>query len=270
MKKWLVLPFVLLILTGCETPKSPYSIYTFKNIDSVVMDEYQTFIELGVNDITSLMNSGSKFALLIYSNSCSYCEAAKETITSYVSKRNYLIYSYEYIAQSYATLATRFPKVFPSHISTPLLYLIDGNSLTYSFDVEPTLSYSKFRPIADQHFISSNIQIFTELDSFEYLLEVERADFLFIYDDFSEESLTIFNNLIYPLAKKEESKYVTILDKNMLKTGVFSSICDYFEIGQEEINLAIYKNKNGTVSSTLYLQDNGLELSTLFNSYLSQ
>jgi hypothetical protein len=45
---------------------------------------------------------------------------------------------------------------------------------------------------------------------------------------------------------------------------------EYYQIDIEASNIAIYKNKNGVFTSTLYLLDNGLELDSLIRTYLSE
>jgi hypothetical protein len=181
-----------------------------------------------------------------------------------------LIYSYEYVAQAYNNLVTSFPLIFTSQFSSPSLYLISEKSLTYSFDTNVLLSYSKFRPVADQHIFKSFIRTFWEQASFDSIIENEIESFVFLYDSNNIEPLSIFNDVIYPLVIRQKDKYVTILDKNALNSAIISSILEYYQIDIEASNIAIYKNKNGVFTSTLYLLDNGLELDSLIRTYLSE
>jgi len=270
MKKWIFLPIILLCLTGCDSIDNPYSIRVYQNLDIQVNEESPTFAEVSNIDLFSLINSNSTFALFLYSESCNYCESAKETLTIYANNNHFLIYSYEYVAQAYSNLVDSFPSIFPNQFSSPSLYLISEKSLTYSFDTKVLLSYSKFRPVADQHIFNSYIQTFSQQASFDYIVENQRDNFIFLYEDNNVESLTIFNDVIYPLVISQKKKYVTLLDKKKLNTDVFFSISEYYEIDEETSNIAIYKNKNGGISSTLYLLDDGLELDSLIKTYLSE
>lgn len=270
MKKWIFLPIMLLCLSGCNSLDNPYSIPVYQNIDIQVNEESPTFVEVSNIDVSFLINSNSTFALFLYSESCNYCESAKETLDTYFRNSNFLIYSYEYVPLAYSNLVGSFPSIFPSQFSSPSLYLISKQSLTYSFDTKVLLSYSKFRPVADQHILNSYIQTFSEKTSFDYITENQRNGFVFLYDGLSVESLTIFNNVVHPLVIKQKKKYVTLINKNVLNNDVFLSISQYYLIDEEADNIAICKNKNGDIVSTLYLQDDGLELDSLIKTYLSE
>lgn len=270
MKKWIFLPIMLLCLSGCNSLDNPYSIPVYQNIDIQVNEESPTFVEVSNIDVSFLINSNSTFALFLYSKSCNYCESAKETLDTYFRNSNFLIYSYEYVPLAYSNLVGSFPSIFPSQFSSPSLYLISKQSLTYSFDTKVLLSYSKFRPVADQHILNSYIQTFSEQSSFDYITENQRDGFVFLYDGLSVESLTIFNNVVHPLVIKQRKKYVTLINRNVLNNDVFLSISQYYQIDEEADNIAIYKNKNGDIVSTLYLLDDGLELDSLIKTYLSE
>ncbi|MDD2209195.1 MAG: hypothetical protein PHW23_01690 [Bacilli bacterium] len=270
MKKWMFLPIVLISLSGCNSIDNPYSIRVCQNIDFQVNEGNPTFNEVSNIDLFSLINSNSAFALFLYSESCNYCESAKETLSTYVNKNNFLIYSYEYVTQAYNNLVSSFPSIFPNQPSIPSLYLISEKSLTYSFDTKVLFSYSNFRPVADQHIFNSYIQTFFEQSSFDYIIENQRENFVFLYGDSSLESLSIFNEVIYPLAISQKVKYVTLLDENALNSDIISSISEYYQIDVEARNIALYKNKNGVITSTLYLLDNGLELVSLIKTYMSE
>jgi hypothetical protein len=270
MKKWMFLPIILLCLSGCDSIDNPYSVRIYQNIDIQTNEESPTFIEVSNIDISYLINTNSTFALFLYSESCNYCDSAKETLSTYVKNKSFLIYSYEYVAQAYNNLVTSFPLIFTSQFSSPSLYLISEKSLTYSFDTNVLLSYSKFRPVADQHIFKSFIRTFWEQASFDSIIENEIESFVFLYDSNNIEPLSIFNDVIYPLVIRQKDKYVTILDKNALNSAIISSILEYYQIDIEASNIAIYKNKNGVFTSTLYLLDNGLELDSLIRTYLSE
>lgn len=270
MKKWIFLPIILICLSGRDSIDNPYSIPVFQNIDIQVNEESPTFVEVSNKDVSFLINSNSTFALFLYSESCNYCDSAKETLDTYFRNNNYLIYSYEYVALAYSNLFGSFPSIFPSQFSSPSLYLISRQSLTYSFDTKVLLSYGKFRPVADQHILNSYIQTFSEETSFNYIIENQRDSFVFLYDGLSIESLTIFNDIVHPLVIKQRKKYVTLIDKNALDNDVFLSISQYYLIDEEADNIAIYKNKNGDIVSILYLLDDGLELDSLIKTYLSE
>ena len=103
-------------------------------------------------------------------------------------------------------------------------------------------SYSNFRPVADQHIFNSYIQTFFEQSSFDYIIENQREFCFFLYGDSSLESLSIFNEVIYPLIS-QKVKYVTLLDENALNSDIISSISEYYQIDVEARNIALYKNK---------------------------
>lgn len=270
MKKWIFLPILLVGLTGCDSIGNPYSIHVYQNIDIQVNEESPSFLEVSNTDLSSLINSNSTFALLLYSQSCTYCESAKETLSTYVKNNGFLIYSYEYVALAYSNLVESFPSIFPSQFSSPSLYLISEKSLTYSFNTEVLLSYSKFRPVADQHIFGSFIQTFSTQASFNFIIENQRDNFVFLYERSSIESLTIFNEVIYPLVNNQKKKYATLIDKSSLNNDVIFSILDYYQVDEEASNIAIYKNKNGEITSTLYLLDDGLQLDSIIKTYLSE
>ncbi|HNX15866.1 MAG TPA: hypothetical protein PKO28_00610 [Bacilli bacterium] len=270
MKKWPFLAVLVLSLTSCDKARNPYAIFTCQNVDMQLAINASTFVEISNSELSSLIDSGTSFPLFLFSESCSYCETAKQTLASYASNYHCLIYSYEYAPQSYSLLVASYPNLFPNQFVSPSLYLISESSLTYNFQTNVLLNYGQFRPVANQHLLYSPIQAFTEQNSFDYILDNQEDNFFFIYDNFDAPSLELFNEILFPLAIDQKNKKVTLIDKKILQNGVFSNICASFQIAESESNIAIWQNKKGGIKTTPYLSDNGVELSEWFTIYLSE
>jgi len=268
MKKYALSTLLSLFLIGCTPIRNQYAIPLMTNIDSQMNDEHALTEDLSVTQLLSLTASKASFALFIYSSTCSYCHDAQTSIQSFIEDYHYVIYSLEYTSVGYQSLNAAYPEIFVSGISTPSLLIINNQILTYSFDYNVLLSYTSFKPVAKQHFYQCSIATFTQEASMNAFFSENEESLVFIYDDYHQESLRLFYEIVYPAAKESSTIKTAFLNKNRFETSIFEQLCSTLTIASSEDNIAVIYCPNEQIKTTNYLLDDGLELENLINQYL--
>jgi len=268
MKKYALCSLLSLFLIGCTPIRSQYAIPLMTNIDAQVSDEQALTEDISVTQLLNLTASKASYALFIYSSTCGYCHDAQASIQSFIKDYHYVIYSLEYTSVGYQSLNAAYSEIFISGLSTPSLLIINNQVLTYSFDYNVLLSYASFKPVAKQHFYQCSIVSFTQETSMDTFFSENEESLIFIYDDYHEESLRIFYEIVYPSAKESSLVKTAFINKNRLETSIFDQLCATLTIASSEDNIAVFYHPNEQIKTTNYLLDHGLELENLVNQYL--
>lgn len=134
----LFLTTIALFLTGCNSIKNENAIYAINNYDKQV-------ISLSAKSITNMVKEKFSFNLLIYTESCSYCNTAKENIDKVQKQINYAIYELEINEGTLDYLIEELPSVFNREQIYPCLYIIDKGEVSYIAQYNELMNSSQIK-----------------------------------------------------------------------------------------------------------------------------
>ncbi len=192
-KNLLILPILLVSLSGCQNSDFIYYINNFDsnneagiNIDS-----------LGVND---LLKSGASFVLYTYSDSCVHCQSVSENFSRYAKNTNLTYYKFSPIDTYYQVLVDNYPSYFPSIRSTPKVQLFKDGELLVQINNSRLTDYNLFSSSLNNYTKPSSVYTLSNQDDFVRFLNQNNDFFLLFFNSDDLNNLTnfysnIFNNI---------------------------------------------------------------------------
>ena len=262
MKKSLV-PLFLVILTpfisGCQDKE--HSVIAIKTYN----DDFN-FVELNVNTITTLINSGQHFILECYTDYCSHCKDLEPLLRKYSKENDNIIYrinlgTFESAEQYQELLTKPFPTIFKNSYVPQILY-IKNKDLTYEVSDNKFSSYTALNKIMNKHVLSSNITMISSLDDLKDY-EIKNKNYVsFLYDLESEKSLNLAASHIITSQNASSKKSLVLLNKSSFAENL-SELKEYFQT--ENDLFASYKNES-EIKTIDYSIDDGSKLNELISN----
>lgn len=264
--KWFLL-LLTILFSSCNRSINQYQVYAYNNLDiHDNTNESKTTI-ISFEQLSYLIDTNQQFALYIHSETCSMCREADKSLKNFLIKNHYVIYSLEYSKTIHQELIKSFSYVFPTIISTPSLFLIKNQKITYSFDREVLRDSNAFNRVAKQHFVKTNISTLSTLLTYQSYIDNNSDYLLFLYKSTNVHSLNVFKNKVFNKVIKYKTKAL-ILDINLISSDLFSLILEKYSLAQSSLEIAVYHSKEFNSEVIEYLLDDGNKLDEMLSIYL--
>ena len=195
--------------------------------------------------------------------SCSYCDKARENADKAVKETGIEIYQIEIFYASQMELISKYPTLFKEGDQYPKMYFFNEGKLSYDGSYDSLTNYSAFKRMIKSQCIDTNIFTLTTLDGYSEYKNKKQNYLIFTYDSKSEIGKEIYSNYLYSAASKS-SKNTLIIDKNTANSDLISEINNEFENSFFTISII----ENGQIKTTLnYSSQSGNEIKNLFDTF---
>lgn len=213
MKKYLLFLSVLTLLptiTACQDTE--HSVIAIKNLDNKL-----TAIELSKNELVNLIDNGQDFLLDVYSPYCEHCVYLSSLLSKYISETKNVLYSFDFTtvdAEEFRFWHETYPDIFVDQY-VPSLKFISKGKLTYQVGNEKHESYRTLKSILNKHFISSLINISSNLEAINEFGANNPERILFAYDVDNQISIKIAAENIITKSYAKKNDVLLINKKDM-------------------------------------------------------
>ena len=213
MKKYLLfLPIILLVPSISACQDTEHSVVAINNLD-----HEPVFIELSKQQLKNLIDNKQNFLLEFYSPYCGHCVDLAELLTKYVNETDKTIYRFDLSTietDEFITWNNEYPDIFVNQY-VPSLRFIKNGKLTYEVSSEKHESYRALRSILNNHFISSDIYISSDLRTVNEFENEYEESVIYAYDLDNPTSVKIASENI--ITKSFAVKYdVLLLNKTQM------------------------------------------------------
>ncbi len=231
-----------------------------------VNSKYDNYVELNINSLKNLIESGQDFVLESYSPTCGHCEDLKEKLDKYIENEKQAIYRIDLSAitqEEMNYLESTYPDIYPNSY-VPSINLVKDKKLTYTVDPYKFDNYKTVASNVKNHSIKSNITIANSYEAFEEYVNNQDHYLAFAYDLENFVSLKqAKEHLICDRIIKEKKNVLLI---NYQQIGIqFIDICQYFNT--DDSHFASVVDKNEQKKTINYLEDDGSALENLVSIY---
>lgn len=227
MRKLLsILPIIVLSssISGCSSLKQSM-------IAINCAEEKETFVDLTIDQLKSLIDSKQHFLLESYSPYCSHCQDLEPILKEYSQKNKKVIYrvdltQIETEEEFNEKLGNKYPDIFPDSL-VPSVSFVSNGKLTYNIKSEKYKSCKDFSSIANKVWIKSNISLVNDLAGFEAYKTSHDNYLAFAYDLNDNKSLEVATNYLITKENAKANKPILLLNQASFAAD-FSGICAYF------------------------------------------
>ena len=251
-------------LTACQKMKSETAINSFMSTNS---DEQLN--QLDATAVEYMINNNFNFNLLLYTESCSVCEKALESVKEEQSRTHLLIFKIEMDAVTIKYLTDALPSLFKTDDIYPAMYLFSEGKISYTIPYNKLTDYKTLHRVLYPQVRETKNHILTNDLYFDYLFNEATTALVYTYDS----SMTIKGDEIgckaFDTVNKSHDYFGVFIDKNSAKTALISKFYTYFDFTEDEQFDYLFTIKNGQIKTTVrYLSSDGNEINNLLNSIL--
>ena len=240
-----VLSLLLLSSISLTSCNQNTGIVLLKNADYIYASEKANAFETNPTHLVSLLKSKSTLVLYMYSPNCSSCIEVSDFFKTYSNSNHINYYKIDMVAYhlQYPILSDYDNTLFPSnYIVTPRVLFIKEGKLDVEMNPSKFDSYTLFKGTMNNFSQTKNGFIFSELVSYQNLLNLNKNYLFFSYNSGDETSSTIYNQNIYPLITSRTDMNFYILD-----TYKVTEECENYikeDLNVSDINNVYFTNKN--------------------------
>ena len=223
-----LLSFVPLHLTSCNSVKNENAIYAIMNGNE------NDVIELNAESVEYMINEKYSFPLLMYTNQCSYCEKAKENLSTLSKKLGIAAYQIEMYTASINYLSEVFPDYYSKEDSYPFLYIIKEGEITYKSSTSDLTDAFNLKKLLKSYTIETKIYTATDVDNY-YRFKGNHEYVIFTYDSSTYELHHLYSKYLFSIAKtRANGNPILIVDKKTANRELFDAICQDLSISEDE------------------------------------
>ena len=262
MKKLFVafLPIILVPMVGACQDKE-HSVIAIKTFD----DEY-SFVELSVDNVKTLINSGQHFILECYTEYCSHCKDLEPLLRKYSKENNNVIYrlnlgNFDSETSFKEALTDPYPNIFMNAYVPQILY-IKNKELTYEVSDTKFSSYTALNKIMNKHVLSSNITMIGSMSALKTYENNNSNYVAFVYDLGMAKSLELASSNLITSEMASGKKNIVLLNYASFAENS-AELMAYYESDFE--HFACYKNGN-KIKTIDYTNDDGSQLRELISN----
>ena len=242
------------LMSGCQSQIT--GIYVENNIDMKFSENASIFQNISVSNLESRINNKETFPLFYYSQSCSMCDEAQQTLISYLSKidKPFSIYRLITDINIQEELIDRYPSYF-ANLSAPELILFDEGKPIHTITYNVLSNYNQFYQRNHKRFKRQNVDTLTHYESFVSYMNDAQNTLIYFYDSSDSQTLSFYQNAIKNRAKTSQ-KNILKIDKYLVNEQDFADFLSFFSIDDSSNGSYIihYQNKN-TFTVCSYLND---------------
>ena len=260
MKRLLALTS-LLLLTSCSSIKSENAIRVFNNYE-------EEPIEISAQTVEYMIKEKYSFPLLMYTESCSTCVKAKETINKLVKSTHTAIYKIEmfYAVEQY--LSIMLPDYFSISDYYPKFYLFNEGNVSYNFKIDDLVNYTSLSRIYKSNTINTKISTLSSINEYQDYKSKHKEYLLYIYSSNQLDEQDVYINYLYTEASKS-NKNTLIIDQFSAKTDLISYISEEFNLADDELSI-LSIIENGQIKTTLnYRNQSGDDINNLIQVFFN-
>ena len=250
----LVSTFIL--LTACSSIKNKDAIKAINNIDHEP-------INLKADSVINMVKEKFSFSLLMYTESCSYCEKAKDNYKSLSNKLNYSLYMTVINEETKQYISNNIPTIFDGSEAFPSLFIFDNGSISYKASYDDLLDLNKFQKLLKAYSIDTNISTTNNLSGYKDYQSKYQEYLLFTYDTGKYNKENVYEKYLFTRASSSD-KNTLIIDKNAAKPDLLSEIYKYHQTDKCIFSII----ENGKIKTTLeYENQSGSLIKELLISF---
>lgn len=249
-------------LTGCQKMKSETAIYSFMSVNS---DEKVNKIDAPT--VEYMVNNGFNFNLLLYTESCSYCEKALESVQEEQSRTNILIYKIEMDAVTIKYLSDALPTLFSIEDAYPAMYLFSEGKISYKIPYDKLTDYKTLHRVFYPQIKETKNYVLSDESFFDYLINDATTALVYTYDSSIQKDDNDLASRAFDAVNKSSDYYGVFIDKNVAKTALISKFYHYFNFAEDDKFDYLFTIQNGQIKTIVrYLVDDGNQIDSLFLS----
>lgn len=223
----------LISLSGCNNgAKNERAIISFNSYEHEV-------VNLDANQIEYMVNNNYSFPLLTYTEECSACIKARNTLNEVMKDIKYASYEIEMSRNTVDSLSTTLPDIFSKEDIYPALIFIKDKKISYKSPLETLTNAGSLKKLLNAYSLDTNITTLTYETSFNEYKEAKKNFLVYTFDSSSSDSLNIYQNYIKTYCFKND-KNMLFIDKSAANMPLISEINTILE--KEKLGLIIYEN----------------------------
>ena len=231
-----------------------------------VNSKYDSYVELNINSLKNLIESGQDFILESYSPTCGHCEDLKEKLDKYIKQENQTIYRMDLstLTQDEMNhLESTYPDIYPNSY-VPSINFVKDKKLTYTIDPYKFDNYKTVTSNIKNHSIKSTITIVNSYEAFEEYVTNEDHYLVFAYDLENFDSLRQAKEQLICNKILKEKINVLLINNQQIDSRLID-VCQYFNT--EVVHFASVIENNAQKKTINYLEDDGSALENLVSIY---
>lgn len=260
MQKRLFLGLIttILALTGCGSVKNQNA------IQSMMSDEKEV-INLKAEAVDYMINHKFSFAILMYTDQCSYCNTAKENLLKLKKESNYALYQIEMFEAPINYLTNKLPNYFKVDDTYPFMYIIKEGEISYKSSINDITDYANLKKMINSYSTKTNAYHLTDSNAFNDFKKANNSFLLFTYNSFSFNDTENYYKYIFKRSL-ETNKKVVFVDKYATKSELIVDISNYYSSVFSTITIIESSQKKTTID---YKVASGSEVTDFIESYFS-
>ncbi len=248
------------LISGCGSIKNEKAIYSTMSYEKEV-------IELKAESIEHMINNKYSFALLMYTEQCSYCEKAKENIDKATKELGFTLYQIEMYTASINYLCEKLPDYYKTNDNYPFMYIIKDGAISYKSSTKDVSDYSNMKRMLKSYSSKTNIITLAKDESYVNFKKENKSFILFTYDSSSKQENNLYSKSLLSAAINS-NKNVLIIDKNTAKRPLFDLICSDYSISDGQSFDILSAVIDGQIKTTLrYTSESGSNITDFIDSY---
>ena len=251
-------------LSACQKVKSETAIYSFQTANS---DEKVNQVD--ASTVEYMINNGFCFNLLLYTQGCSYCEKAQESVQEEQSRTHIFFYKIEMDAATIKYLCDSFPALFKIDDAYPALYLFDDGEISYNIQYDKLIDYKTLHRNLYPQIKETKNFILSNDEYFDYVLNEATTALVYTYDSSKPVKGDDLGEKVFNAVINAHDSYGVFIDKNNAKTALISKFYDYFDFTEDDNFDYLFSLEHGQIKTTVrYLTDDGNQIDSLLLSLL--
>lgn len=264
MKK-LFVPFLLIgcvSLVSCEKAKSKTAIFS-------MITSQEELLEVDAKTVEFMINNKYNFNLLMYTQSCSYCEKALESAQLEQNRYNLAIYALEMNQASIAYLTENLPSLFSKDDIYPAMYLFADGKISYKIDYNNLTSQKSLHRVLYPELRLSTLVTFTGEQGFMYALNENTTALVYTYDSSSKNDIGSLTKKVIETGLRSDVYYTVFFDKFAVKSPLISDFYQYTGFTEDSAFDYLFIVEDGQIKTTVrYLSADGNQIDSFLNSIL--
>lgn len=262
MKKILIglIPlFAISSLTGCQD--KAHSILAIKSID----DSF-TFVELSVDQMKNLYESGTQFMVEFYTDYCGHCKDLEPLLTQYSQKNNNVIYrinltSSEVNKEYSEKIGDKYPDILDIKYIPQIKYF-NEKELTYDVDSNKFSSYDSLNKSLNKHFLSSTITMISSMSALKDYDSKNNNYLAYLYDLDDFKSIELSKNELIKKEIVKAKKNIVLINKSTFAHN-FADLQAFYN---HDITSFVVQKKGQQIKTIDYSKDDGSSLRELVST----